>query len=576
MSDNPSNYELDDELLSAYLDGELRADERAAVEARLASDPVAQQLLHELRSVSESVQALPTETLGRNLSNDVIRRAQESAPTRERALSRKGAPEPASPRSIDTMPTVRIFGSKRAWIWASMALAAGLLIMIVQSGDEPAKKLPPLAARNHEPAPSRPTDERGQPAPRERSLSASPKRQSPPPATIASDNLVRENVEAAGTAIPSVPTSGEPTSGPPTGLTSDGAATGTPLAAASPAPEMRIERDSSNTATATSSPLATDKLALPSEPSGRIDAAGASGIAAEKQKRVWSLKSAPESFLVVRVIAKPEALKNGSFERVLAENKIEFVPEPENKQSVSISGGRRVVHAKSEIASKTQLNDTEIHAAEPQMVLVEAPPAAVESCLAELNKNTSDFLSIDVSDQPQSHDRVDAKSPKAKNLKADPTNLSRFSRGATPLVEKEKIDLQKYYYDFNQPSDAPANLPSRAGGFGGEATPRFGTEQDAISDEKWRYNGQPQSNIRRARSLDSWYGDNRAANEPQSQSRAAGAQVGEEVTRQPVAPRKRDQSLKDKANKNDNVKVLFVITPDKTPAPTAPPATPPK
>jgi anti-sigma factor RsiW len=55
MTDHNRKYDLDDELLSAYIDNELSAEERAAVEARLASDPAAQQLLHELRSVSQSV-----------------------------------------------------------------------------------------------------------------------------------------------------------------------------------------------------------------------------------------------------------------------------------------------------------------------------------------------------------------------------------------------------------------------------------------------------------------------------------------------------------------------------------------
>src|SRR6476659_5153452 len=85
MSDKPFNYEPGDEVLSAYLDGELSADDRAAVEARLATDPAAQQLLHELRSVSQSVQALPTESLGRDLSEEVIRRARVM----------RGSPDPA-------------------------------------------------------------------------------------------------------------------------------------------------------------------------------------------------------------------------------------------------------------------------------------------------------------------------------------------------------------------------------------------------------------------------------------------------------------------------------------------------
>ena len=59
MNGNDHQHELDDELLSAYIDGELSDSERAAVEARLASDPEAQHLLHQLRSVSQDVQSLP-------------------------------------------------------------------------------------------------------------------------------------------------------------------------------------------------------------------------------------------------------------------------------------------------------------------------------------------------------------------------------------------------------------------------------------------------------------------------------------------------------------------------------------
>src|SRR4029079_1068298 len=125
MSDKRSNYELN-ELLSAYLDGELSADERAAVEARLATDPAAQQLLHELRSVSQSVQALPTESLGRDLSEEVIRHAQAAAPSPGTASSTISVAASEQSRSGDMMPKIRIFHSKRAWIWASMALAVGL------------------------------------------------------------------------------------------------------------------------------------------------------------------------------------------------------------------------------------------------------------------------------------------------------------------------------------------------------------------------------------------------------------------------------------------------------------------
>src|SRR5215216_6789547 len=167
MSEKPFNDELNDELLSAYLDGELSADERAAVEARLATDPAAQQLLHELRSVSQSVQALPTEPLGRGLSEEIMRRSRDAMPERvvrgspdaapapdRRSPSTLDSPGPTTLRSGHPIPKIRIFHSRRAWIWASMALAAGLLLMIVQSGDESAKKLAPIAARNREAAPT--------------------------------------------------------------------------------------------------------------------------------------------------------------------------------------------------------------------------------------------------------------------------------------------------------------------------------------------------------------------------------------------------------------------------------------
>src|SRR5262245_2005648 len=117
MTDKPSNFELDDELLSAYLDGELTAAARAAVEGRLATDPAAQQLLHELRSVSQSVQALPTESLGRDLSDDILRRVRvvRGSPDPAPSPDRRSPSVPSSDTaSGDIMPKIRIFNSTRS------------------------------------------------------------------------------------------------------------------------------------------------------------------------------------------------------------------------------------------------------------------------------------------------------------------------------------------------------------------------------------------------------------------------------------------------------------------------------
>jgi anti-sigma factor RsiW len=51
---------LSEDLLSAYVDGELAANERAAVEARLAESPGWRAILAEVREARDAVRALPT------------------------------------------------------------------------------------------------------------------------------------------------------------------------------------------------------------------------------------------------------------------------------------------------------------------------------------------------------------------------------------------------------------------------------------------------------------------------------------------------------------------------------------
>lgn len=59
MSELTNQPEFDDSLLSAYVDGELTTDERAMVEARLAEDPQARQLVADLETISAKVRSLP-------------------------------------------------------------------------------------------------------------------------------------------------------------------------------------------------------------------------------------------------------------------------------------------------------------------------------------------------------------------------------------------------------------------------------------------------------------------------------------------------------------------------------------
>lgn len=116
MSTETNHLDFDRELLSAYVDGELTGAERAAVEARLASDPAAQRQVDEFRRLSGMIQALPRPTLPGDFSSKVLQRAKESTPTEKVKPVRLG------------MPIGRTW---RSWFWAGAALAAALMIAVM-------------------------------------------------------------------------------------------------------------------------------------------------------------------------------------------------------------------------------------------------------------------------------------------------------------------------------------------------------------------------------------------------------------------------------------------------------------
>lgn len=133
MSD-ASFHDTDDELLSAYVDGELTDAERAAVEQRLRDDPRAQALVAELRAVSETLQALPKFELGTSLREAVLRQS----PIRAERAHAEG-------------------GGTRRWAWAVLAVAAALMLTVylpeANRDEQPLAQAPQkkLEARQNEP-----------------------------------------------------------------------------------------------------------------------------------------------------------------------------------------------------------------------------------------------------------------------------------------------------------------------------------------------------------------------------------------------------------------------------------------
>ena len=119
MNDLPQN-----ELLSAYLDGELSAAEQAEMERLLATNPAARQLLDELHALSNTLQSLPQEKLGEDLSQHVLRVA-------ERRMLTGGEPSPVETAPVPLARSVfRRVLNRRTIVWLSLTTAIALIIVI--------------------------------------------------------------------------------------------------------------------------------------------------------------------------------------------------------------------------------------------------------------------------------------------------------------------------------------------------------------------------------------------------------------------------------------------------------------
>jgi hypothetical protein len=131
MTAGNANDEFDDELLSAYVDGELTAAERALVEERLRSDPTAAALVDELRSLSSAIKSLPRETLGRDLRAGVLAEVEQARAD----LDSHGPAAQSHSTTLPLTPVDRWAGIRRGLVWSALAIAATVLIAIFQPAE---------------------------------------------------------------------------------------------------------------------------------------------------------------------------------------------------------------------------------------------------------------------------------------------------------------------------------------------------------------------------------------------------------------------------------------------------------
>jgi hypothetical protein len=380
--------QFDEELLSAYLDDELTAEERARVEERLAADPAARQLLDELRSVSQAMRGLPHEKLGGDLRDSVLRRA-------ERAMLVAG--EAGSVKRAEPVARQLPFGrGKRAWFWAGAAIAAALMLMFIEREAPKNADLPREVAliKRQADAPEGPL---------------------PPLAMRAIDG---DSEVASGVA--------DRKDSAEKDLAAPVATLGVPVATAPPAQpasgDAMIESRASGEAAERF-----DSFARSSEMSARgggigggAEASSATGVPALRERFVQD--AAGNELLVVHVSLTPEAVQNRAFDATLLKNQIEMEAE----------------------AGAETLADQPAATQEVEVVVVEAAPAQVYSTLAEINRDTKNYAGIEIEQQAV---RLQASAAKSK-LKAVEEDVRRYNRGR--VMNRQQVQLlpdnRKYYY----------------------------------------------------------------------------------------------------------------------------------
>jgi hypothetical protein len=494
MSNYDRQSELDDELLSAYLDDELSPEDRAAVEARLAADPSAQQLLHQLRAVCEAVQGLPQEVVGHDMRESILHKAEHTRQSVATAgLQAAGEHVDASNGQAvtahDDSPKFSFGRTRRGWVWASLAIAAALLIMVF--GRDPQRdqladvgqredrlegarggaRIPEIRAINEPAAPA-----------------AADQDSAPPPAAGFTWEAQASEMDdaAAPSAAPATTAAPEPASGPPPrgrarnlGLATESQPPASPARPAeearrsygappAPAPAAEVKEEALAENVAEMSAPA-DRLAAATPPAevhdlapgtdlGATAVGGEPGAApaggAQAAAPVDGAQSVEEPLLVVRVHAKRAALETRTFDHLLVRSGIEVETEAAEDSALanfdpSQRAARRFAENGQSDGAAAPATGQSVEAVTVDAVLVEAPPAAIEACVAGLNQDQENFLGLVVDESttvggkaianPATEPQVFAKQQLAENLE-----LTRYNRGTVP-AEQESLARDKYY-----------------------------------------------------------------------------------------------------------------------------------
>ncbi len=348
----------DEQLLSAYIDGELTAEELVAVEAWLAEDGDARELVEELRNVAATLQGLPTQTLSDDWKRTLAERLDRATIS---TSSPANSPEANSHKVI---PRLSVGRSLRGWTWSVGAIAAALLIMFLLPEPEENKEIA----------------------------------KAPPHATES------EVASATGEAIDGIAAAKIVDEGgllePPSAAM---AGTSLPLPATVPAMDFAMD---------SASPATGDANALNARN-------GLMGIEEEERKEeLGYLDDGP--YLIVWADMPTESLRRQEFHTVLRSNQIELdrkadswanVAEPVRRQIASRNIASRNIASRNEVQSdapkrarlSSQTDADDSPPIEGETLLVEASVEQIVACLVDMNGDTGNFQTITIEPVDERH-----------------------------------------------------------------------------------------------------------------------------------------------------------------------------
>jgi anti-sigma factor RsiW len=344
-----------EELLSAYLDGELSADEQDRAERLLADDPQARRLLDEFRGIGRQVRSLPLKKLPADFCQQVLRRAEQqmlaaaASPVHSRAASQAATQLPQHGDALEQQPwSERV---RRPLVYAMLAVSLALVLMALdpRSGSEQSKT---------------------------GSVAMQPTADSADPAAIAEESPVADERFRAFPDVAAAPNIAAP------GMAGGGASGGFSTAVPSDAPLAKMPAAESSlelTAPATTTRQA-GGLSVPGE---------AAGMATPLSAVNGMVEVNSEGLLIVECAVAPAALKNEAFQRVLSRQQVQWsYAAVDGNQQKAVAGGEQADRAKRLANAPDE--------APVKLLYVEATPEQMEQTLAELSAQPENFPSVAV------------------------------------------------------------------------------------------------------------------------------------------------------------------------------------